>query len=404
MQDLVASWEGAGAGNLSTFVPHWLRAAGADTLTYDRATGLVRRTPPADHPADRAHTFSVAVADRDGEWATTVLTVHGDETLLEATGDAVLLDPYDDTWAVTRPDDVTVQALKELLPRTTDPRLRAGVWNNVRSAFHNAAISVADVLDLLEVGMPIEDSDDAVSYTMQWAIRSLPLCAGDPSTVLDRLHRTAMAALPRADAGSTLQLARFQAAASSCSDAGLLQSWLDDAGRPPGITMDLALRWRVLVRLAALGAIDRNELGKQLEVERTARSQVEHVRALAALPDDEAKASAWRCFTGEVDVPNHELDAAGDGMWQLGQESLTEPYVERYAADVPGTARVRSGWMLAETARAFFPSTSVRRSTVDRMHELAQQEDLEPSLRRSVVDSTDALARRLAVREQCLDG
>jgi aminopeptidase N len=400
MHDLVTSWEGAGAGSLSTFVPNWLRTAGADTLTYDRAAGLVRRTPPNEHPADRSHTFKVAVADQEGEWATIGLTVRGPETPLKVSGDAVLLDPYDDTWAVTEPDMETMQALKHLLPRTTDPRLRAGVWNNVRSAFHNAAINPADVLDLLDAGMPLEDSDDAVSYTMGWAIRSLPVCASDPGAVLDRLHDTAMAALPRATEGSTLQLAAFQAAVTSCLDADRLRSWLDGTDRPSGITMDVALRWRILVRLAALGAIDRDELANHLATERTARSQVEHVRALAALPDEEAKTYAWRCFTGEVDVPNHELEAAGGGMWQVGQESLTEPYVERYAADLPGTAGVRSGWMLAETARAFFPATSVRRSTVDRMSGLADEEDLEPSLRRAVVDTTDELRRLLAVRER----
>ena len=108
---------------------------------------------------------------------------------------------------------------------------------------------------------------------------------------------------------------------------------------PTGSTLDLDLRWRVLVRLATLGAADRAELQAALDAEPTARSRVEHTRAIASLPDAEAKAWAWQRFTGEVDVPNYELEAAGLGMWRGGQEDLTAPYVERYFADLPDDRR-----------------------------------------------------------------
>src|SRR3712207_9312727 len=62
-----------------------------------------------------------------------------------------------------------------------------------------------------------------------------------------------------------------------------------------------------------------------------------HARAHASLPEVDAKAWAWSCFTGEVDLPNYELEAVGIGFWRGGQADLTEPYVERYFADLPGT-------------------------------------------------------------------
>ena len=73
------------------------------------------------------------------------------------------------------------------------------------------------------------------------------------------------------------------------------------------------------------------------------------------MPTAEAKAFAWERFTGAVDVPNYELEAAGLGMWRGGQDDLTRPYVERYFAELPATAEVRSGWVLALAAEAFFP-------------------------------------------------
>ena len=154
MHDLFASWEQAGAGDLSSFTSNWLRTAGPDTIVLDRAAGTVRRTPPADHPADRPHTIRVATAAPEGKWEVSTLTVDSPETTYDvAEGTAVVLDPYEDTWALVQPDATTVAALKSLLPATDDTRLRAGVWNNIRSAFHNAAIDPADVIDLLEAGL-----------------------------------------------------------------------------------------------------------------------------------------------------------------------------------------------------------------------------------------------------------
>ena len=397
MHDLFASWEKAGAGDLSSFTGNWLRTAGPDRISLDRAAGVIRRTPPDGHPADRAHTFRVSTAS-DGKWVTSPVTVEGPETPFDAGQAAVVLDPYEDTWALVTPDVDTVAALKALLPETDDTRLRAGIWNNVRSAFHDAAIDPADVVDLLEVGMPVEDSDDAVSYTMPWAVTKVASLAADPAAALRRIHTTAAALVGSSTPGSTLQLSAFQAAVSSASDIGLLRSWLAGRVLPDGIELDLDLRWRVLVQLAALGETDRAELQTALDDEPTARSRVEHARAMASLPDAEAKAWAWQRFTGEVDVPNYELQAAGLGMWRAGQEHLTEEYVARYFAELPATVETRSGWVLAEASAWFFPVTSLTEETLARAHALIDLEGLDLSIRRCVVDLADELARRLAIR------
>jgi aminopeptidase N len=397
MHDLFGSWERAGAGDLSSFTSNWLRTAGPDAIVLDRAAGVVRRTPPAEHPADRSHTFRVATAV-DGKWEISSLTLTGPETPVEVADAAVVLDPYEDTWALAQPDATTVAALKALLPATEDTRLRAGIWNNVRSAFHNAGISPADVLDLLEVGMPVEDSDDAVFYTMPWAIAKVVPLAVDPAAALRRVHDTAAVLVESATPGSTLQLAAFQAAVSSAADAGLLRSWLAGRVLPEGIELDLDLRWRILVQLAVLGETDREELQAALDAEPTARSRVEHTKAVASLPDAAAKAYAWERFTGEVDVPNYELEAAALGMWRHGQEHLTAAYVDRYFADLPATVEKRSGWVLADAAADFFPSTSLDEATLVKARGLIDTEGLDLAMRRQVVDMADELEHRLAIR------
>jgi aminopeptidase N len=120
--------------------------------------------------------------------------------------------------------------------------------------------------------------------------------------------------------------------------------------------------------------------------------------AICSLPDAEAKAYAWSVFTGAVDLPNYEVEAAGRGLWRGGQEEFTAPYVERYFADLPGTVAVRSGWVLADAASAFFPVTSLTDDTLARAQRLIASPDLDPSVRRRLVDRADDLARLLAVR------
>ena len=60
--------------------------------------------------------------------------------------------------------------------------------------------------------------------------------------------------------------------------------------------------------------------------------------------------------------------------------------------------KVFSGWLLAEVAEWYFPTTSLRDETLAKAHALTSRDDLDPSLRRRVIDETDDLRRRIAVR------
>ncbi|WP_435745727.1 aminopeptidase N [Nocardioides sp. SYSU DS0663] len=398
MDDLLDSWERAGAGDLSAFADQWLRTAGPDTIVLDRGAGVLRRTSPDGHPADRTHTFQAAVAGPDG-WRTEQVVVAGPETPYDAGSAPVVLDPYDDTWAVLHPDAATVAALPALIPDVTDLGLLAGIWNNLRSALHDAAVDPTAIVDVAVARFPVEDPEDPhrafPRRTIPWLFQTLlPLA---PPGSAARLHDAARARLATTEAGSEQQLAALRASIRSAGDPELLRGWLEQT--PEGIDLDLDLRWRLLVRLAALGATDVAELDAALAAAPTAQATVEHTRARAALPDAEAKAWAWSRFTGEVDVPNYELEAAGLGMWQRGQEELTRPYVDRYFAELPATAGVRSGWVLAEGAEAFFPATAMERRTVEQAHRLLADPDLDASLRRRLGDATDHLERMVRVRE-----
>jgi aminopeptidase N len=327
------------------------------------------------------------------------LTVASPRTALSAAdGVPVVLDPAEETWARFAPDDVTLAALPDLLPAMTDPLMRASVWNAVRDATANALLDPRVALDLATIGLAGETQDQGVTTIGSFGLDLAKRLLNDPAPALPRIQA---AARSRADTAPTsaVRLAAVRVLIGSGTDAAELLGWLAGDGGTAGIEVDLDLRWRLLIRLASLGAVDRPELQRQLDAQTTGEAKVHHTQALASLPDEEAKAFAWDRFSGAVEASNYELAAAGHGMWHRGQEELTAPYVDRYFAEVAGTVKVRSGWLLADAAREFFPRLCVHRSAVDAARGVLADRSLDLSLRRALVDETDDLSRAVQVRE-----
>ncbi len=398
MADLVGSWERAGAEDVAERVAPWLLQPGPDVIELDRAAGVLRLTPPQGQEPAREHAFVVA-AHRDGRWHRDAVVVRGTETAYETHADVVVLDADQDTWAAMLPDHATITGLVDLLPELADPMIRSAVWNNVRTGLLLGRLDPAAVVPLVVAAPPVEDTEDVPERanprrTLPWVFQTLLPLAPEGSWA--QVHEAMVREVERARPGSERQLAAFRSAVRSAADPGALRSWL--TATPDGVDLDADLRWRLLVRLATLGATDRAELDAARAEDPTGLATVEHTRAVSSLPTAEGKAFAWERFLGEVRVANYELEAAGLGMWRTGQEEVTEPYVDRYFAEVATTAHVRSGWVLAETAEAFFPATVLRDDVVERAHGLLAQPDLDLSIRRRVGDATDRLERMLAVR------
>ena len=70
----------------------------------------------------------------------------------------------------------------------------------------------------------------------------------------------------------------------------------------------------------------------------------------ARCPTPRRKPGPGSTSPARLDAPNYDLEAAALGLWRPGQEDLTAAYAERYFAEVAGTAAVRQGWVLAESA------------------------------------------------------
>src|SRR6185437_7479224 len=126
--------------------------------------------------------------------------------------------------------------------------------------------------------------------------------------------------------------------ASGPDDVSALWSWLAAGRVPGGPDLDAALRWRILLRLTALGAASRAEIeheaGRHPASSGDPDSQLGAARCRAALPDAAAKQAAWAVLR-EGTLSGYELAATAEGFWQADQAELLAGYVPRYFAELP---------------------------------------------------------------------
>src|SRR5690606_29635471 len=138
--------------------------------------------------------------------------------------------------------------------------------NNVRSGFHNARVAPEVAVALAAAMVPEEPVDFVFRYLVPWLTGKVVPLATDPAAARATLHAAFRQRAKSAPPGSTLQLGAFQGACST-GPADLLEQWLAGRDLPAGVRVDLALRWRMLRRLAALGAVDVARLDAELAVE-----------------------------------------------------------------------------------------------------------------------------------------
>ncbi|MGW6276362.1 aminopeptidase N [Kribbella sp. NPDC055071] len=398
--DLVAKWTEAGAVGLDDWAQDWLRTPGVDTISAERTrTGVIlHRVAPDAYPASRPHKLTVGGYDANGRGTTVDVLLDGDnvEVPLDPSVEVIIPDAGDDTWAKIRLDIESLVKLSSVLPKIENGVTRAVALNSLRDAIADAELDPQLGFDVVLELLATEDSDIAVDTMLNWASTHLlgvylpyEPQRGQLADVLARRLETA---------GSSVQLAVARGYARFSDDADRLKGWLAGDGVPEGLAMDADLRWSVLLRLARLGAVGDAEIDAELERDSSSEGLVHATRCRAALPTAEAKERAWAQIMTDADIANYELYAACEGFWHPSQAEVTAPYVDRYFAEIAGTEKLRTGWVVATSAKSAFPRFAVEQRVVDRAADLVADESVAAGIRRSVGDGMDDLKRALAVR------
>ena len=395
---LMAAWAEAGAVDLDDWAQAWLCTTGLDELAVE--DGAVVRTN-ADATA-RIHAVAVAGFTGHGaEVSAARTTIESDRTAVEVDGDILVADALDETWAkVALPADAW-ELMPTALPWIGEPRTRVAIWNALQLAVADAELAPPLAFEVVAAGLPTESEDGVIAAVGRWATRTLAGCylfdEARPAT-LARLSGAALGLADVAEPGSARQLAAVRVAIGSAIDGDRLARWLDGQDVPDGVLVDTELRWAIIGRLAALGAVGVEFIDAEAERDRSSQGVVHATRCRAARPDPAAKDSAWTALMTDDARPNYELYALADGFWQPDQSALTAPFVARYFGEIEGTTKLRSGWIVERLASMTYPWPAVNGATVEQTTDLLAKDDLDPRIRRAVTDAGDDLRRALAAR------
>jgi aminopeptidase N len=396
LADLLQALERASGRPLDTWAASWLETSGVATLRA-RWTESGLQIAQEGEPL-RDHVLCVGLYDRaaDGTLALRErpqVAVSGSVTEVDLAPAALtLLNDGDLTFAKIRFDEQSLAVVLTDLKAVPDALARALCWGALWDACRDAELPASRYVEAVLANVGAEDDPSLVETLLGQAARAAATYSTDGAALSRQIAQACWTA--EVVPGSDLQLVRVRAAVATTDDRALLAGLLDGTGVPAGVTVDAELRWHVVRRAAALGALDQEQIGEELAADRTASGQLQAEAALASLPDPAVKERTWAALIGGG-VTNAQARTMGAAFWQVGQEELLEPWVERYVADVPALWEASSPQVAQSLTQHLFPHTLVRADVADRTAALLTGGDLPAGARRVVLEQLDDLRRAL---------
>ncbi|SBS71025.1 aminopeptidase N [uncultured Microbacterium sp.] len=405
LDDLLVELEGAAGRDLRSWSAAWLQTTGMSTVRVERGDGLsVVQTDP------RPHRLSVGLHRLDHgtlrRLAALDVDIHDERTVVSLPVvpdvDLVLPNDGDRTYAKVRLDERSTAVVQAALSTIPDALTRAVVWSALWNAARDGELAAVRYIDAAGTHGPAETNiavlADVVGHA-RYAVEHFVPAEGRDARRRAWLE-TAWQAMQAADAGSDAQLvwARAVGAAATTCDAHAadLRAVLDGTvPAPAGLALDPELRWNWLFALAATGHARAADAAAEYDRDATAKGRSSELAVLAARPDAEVRADAWRAAWEDTALTNDHLDATISGIRAGGRRDLIARFDEDYFSRLRDVWSVRSIEIAGRLVRGLFPA-SESLAPVDAW--LAANEDAPGSLRRIVLEQRDHLARDLRVR------
>ncbi|MEU6216059.1 aminopeptidase N [Streptomyces sp. NPDC047022] len=415
LADFIDSLAGTTERDVHAWADAWLRTTGVDTLTphlthADNGT----TTLTIDHNGTRPHRITIGLYDHDHTpTGTRGLTLRerldldipqtAPQTLAKPPA-LLLLNDGDLTYAKIRLDPESFQAVRDTLSGLPEPLTRAVVWNALRDAVRDGHLPATTYLETARTHLPHETDLALVEGVLTFATTHItdrllhPHQRPAAQATLTALCRDL---IRRTEDGSHpgLRLIAVRHLTDTAAHPDTIAAWLADGTVPGGPELDPELRWRILCRLAVLGATDETAITAELDHDPSATGQEGAARCRAALPDPDAKRRAWQAMFTTDDLSNYLFTATAQGFWQPEQTGLLNEYADRYWTDAPAVAARRGPTIAALAGRNAFPRYAIDATTLRRGEQCLDEADLTPALRRKLIDELDDLARALRIRE-----
>ncbi|MER5580119.1 aminopeptidase N [Streptomyces asoensis] len=390
----------------------WLRTTGVDTLTPTLTGSNGDHTLTVDHHGSRPHRVAVGLYDLDlADQGSLTLRERIEVDIPQHTPQPLgkrpallLLNDGDLTYTKVRFDPASFETVRTSLSGLPDPLTRAVVWNALRDAVRDGDLAPTAYLEAARAHLPKETDLALVEGVLAFASRQVadryvtpeqrPAAVATLSALCrDLIRRTEDGDHPG------LRLIAVRHFIEGAAHPDTIAAWLADGTVPGGPELDPDLRWRVLARLAVLGATDDSAIAAELERDPSATGREGAARCRAALPDADAKERAWTAMFSTDSLSNYLFTATAQGFWQPEQADLVAAYVPRFYEDAVAVA-ARRGPAIADAAGRFaFPAHAVDPDTLRLGEHCLTHADPTPALRRKLIDQLDDLSRALRVRK-----
>lgn len=411
LADFIDSLAAATDRDVPAWADAWLRTTGVDTLTPRVAAADGTCALTVDRAGSRPHRVTVGLYDRD-------LTDEGRLTPREQLGvdvpqstpqpigkrpALVLVNDGDLTYAKIRFDAESFEAVRAGLSGLPDPLTRAVVWNALRDAVRDGELPPGAYLEAARTHLPLETDLALAQGVLAFAAHEVTdryLRPEDRPAALATLGSLCRDLLRRTEDGDNpgLRLVAVRHFIDVAAHPDTIAAWLADETVPGGPELDPELRWRILGRLAVLGATDEAAIAAELERDPSASGREGAATCRAALPDPEAKRAAWDAMFATDDLSNYLFTATARGFWQPEQADLVREYVPRYYQDAVALAARRGPAIASAAGRWAFPYHAVDAENLALGEACLRDAEPVAALHRRLVDELDDLARALRVR------
>jgi aminopeptidase N len=414
LADFIDSLASATERDVHAWADAWLRTTGVDTLRPVVTRGEEGTyTLQVEHKGSRPHRIAVGLYDQDvaDEGRHLVLRERLDLDVPQNTPQPIgkrptllVLNDGDLTYAKVRFDTDSFKALTESLSGLPSPLTRAVVWNALRDAVRDGELPPTAYLDAARAHLPHETDLALVQGVLAFAatyVTDRYVTPEQRPAALTTLSSLCRDLIRRTEDGDNpgLRLIAVRHCIDVAAHPDTIAAWLADGTVPGGPELDPELRWRVLARLAVLGATDETAIAAELERDPSATGQEGAARCRAALPTEEAKARAWEAMFTHDDLSNYLFTATAQGFWQPEQTDLVRQYVPRYYEDAVALAARRGPAIAVAAGRSAFPDYAIDEDNLRLGEACLRDADPIPALRRKLVDQLDDLARALRVRQ-----
>lgn len=417
----------ASGQDMSAWESAWLRTAGPSIITdeIEIEDGRISRLTVSQHSVDlatgqqilRPHTLNVGLYYlRNGKLEREhllPLTLSESSTQLdEAVGLAapqmVLVNDEDLTYAVVRPDALSLETASTHLARLGDPLARALWWSMLYNLARDGLLSAKRFIEIA-LAQADDKTELATLTNLFTQAQTLALYySANSQADVQLLAQGLTSRLDQARPGSPAQTVLAKAYVSvlgqlgtsdkevSAQGAKQLQQLFD--GHFTDLEISTELRWRTLISLARLDAVSDTDLAVQLARENTATTITYHLQAAKSRPNAVAKREVFTRLLGEDTLSNDHIDALVGAFNVPSHRQLTLPFAPEYFAALEQIWASRSQEIASRLVNGLYPHAGGEAELALSQAWLDEHPQAPAALRRLVLKAHDDLARAVRAR------